>query len=146
MTKTSRRPSTNPIFITDYDRSRLQEMIGEIQRQKNQCQRDDLEALVSELERATVVESTMIPKNVITMNSRVSMIDLDTSERFTFTLVFPDKTDPAKKTISVLAPVGAGMLGFRTGDEFEWKVPAGKRRLKITRVSYQPEANQHYHL
>jgi regulator of nucleoside diphosphate kinase len=32
------------------------------------------------------------------------------------------------------------MLGYRVDDEFEWNVPAGVRRMRVTRVEYQPEA------
>jgi hypothetical protein len=37
-------------------------------------------------------------------------------------------------------PIGAGMLGYRVGDEFEWKVPAGVRHMQVVNVDYQPEA------
>ena len=80
------------------------------------------------------------------MNSRVSVIDLETSERFKFTLVFPEDADASANKISVLAPVGAAMLGYGVGDEIEWEVPAGTRRFQIAKVDYQPEARRHYHL
>jgi regulator of nucleoside diphosphate kinase len=40
----------------------------------------------------------------------------------------------------VLAPIGAGMSGYRIGDEFEWKVPDRVRHMKVINVHYQPEA------
>jgi hypothetical protein len=39
-----------------------------------------------------------------------------------------------------LAPIGIAMLGYRIGDTFEWKVPAGLRRLEVRGILYQPEA------
>jgi regulator of nucleoside diphosphate kinase len=45
-----------------------------------------------------------------------------------------------EEKISLLAPIGAGMLGHRVGDEFEWQVPDGVRRVKVMKVHYQPEA------
>jgi regulator of nucleoside diphosphate kinase len=36
------------------------------------------------------------------------------------------------------------MLGYRVGDEFEWNVPGGLRRMKVTKVDYQPEAAGHF--
>ena len=74
------------------------------------------------------------------MNSRADLIDLDTNETVTFTLVFPQDAWLDEDKISVLAPIGAGMLGYRVGDEFEWKVPQGVRRMKVVKVRYQPEA------
>lgn len=139
--KSAQAPS---ICVTNQDKARLKILIDANERER--VQRDDLSALAYELDRATVVEPEVIPRNTVTMNSRVSVVDLDTSERFAFTLVFPKDADQDAKKISVLAPLGSGMLGYRTGDEFEWNVPAGKRRLKIARVSYQPEAKKHFHL
>ena len=48
--------------------------------------------------------------------------------------------------ISILAPIGTAMLGYEVGDSFEWDVPAGKRRLLVKRILYQPEASGDYHL
>jgi regulator of nucleoside diphosphate kinase len=38
------------------------------------------------------------------------------------------------------------MLGYRAGDVFEWDVPAGKRRLKVAKILYQPEASGNFDL
>jgi regulator of nucleoside diphosphate kinase len=67
------------------------------------------------------------------------------AETVTFSLVFPPQANVDEEKISVLAPIGAGMLGYRVGDEFEWKVPEGVRRMKVTKVHYQPEAAGDFH-
>jgi len=51
-----------------------------------------------------------------------------------------------KGKISVLAPVGTAMIGYRAGDLIEWEVPSGLRRLKVEEIIYQPEASGNYHL
>lgn len=66
--------------------------------------------------------------------------DLDTGETVTFTFVFPQDADLVEEKISVLASMGGGMLGYRVGDEFEWNVPQGVRRMKVSKVHYQSEA------
>ena len=48
--------------------------------------------------------------------------------------------------ISVLAPVGTALLGYRVGDTIEWQVPSGLRRLKVEELLYQPEAAGQYNL
>lgn len=131
---------SSPIYITHRDKSRLEKMIAELKRKP--MNRDDLTSLVTELGRATTVESQDIPEDVVTMNSRVAIIDKDTSEKMTFTLVFPEEADAENNKISVLAPIGSGMLGYRVGDEFEWAVPDGTRRFVIAEVVYQPEARE----
>jgi regulator of nucleoside diphosphate kinase len=43
--------------------------------------------------------------------------------------------------LSVLSPMGLAALGYRQGDELECETPGGKRRLRIVKVLFQPEAN-----
>lgn len=132
------------IYITDQDKTRLLETVRKAEGYNGK--QDDLTSLVAEIERATVVEQRKMPRNVVTMNSRFSVIDMETSERFNYTLVYPEDADVSAKKISVLAPVGAAMLGYGVGDEFEWEVPGGTRKFQIAKVDYQPEARKHYHL
>jgi len=99
-----------------------------------------------ELNRATVIAPTEVPPDVITMNSRVRLLDLDTGEEMIFTLVFPAQADIAESKISVLAPIGTAMLGYRVGDTFTWEVPDGERTLQVKELLYQPEAAGDYHL
>jgi len=108
--------------------------------------RDDLKELEAELNRGTVVAPQEVPGDVITMNSKARLIDLDTGEEMIYTLVFPDDADIDQNKISVLAPIGTAMLGYRVGDTFEWQVPEGLRRLSVEEILYQPEAAGDYHL
>ena len=132
------------IYITSQDKQRLEELLAEVAVFDPRKQ-GDLKALEEELRRAVIVDPKEVPADVITMNSRAELIDLDSGETVTFTLVFPPHANIDEERISVLAPIGAGMLGYRVGDEFEWKVPEGVRRMKVTRVHYQPEAAGDFH-
>jgi len=67
-------------------------------------------------------------------------------EAMSYTLVFPDDADVSQGKISVLAPIGTAMLGFRVGDTIRWEVPAGVRRIKVLAFLYQPEASGDFHL
>ncbi len=129
------------IYITEADMRRLRPLIEGM---KNS--RDDLRGLQSELENARVVAPADVPPDVITMNSKARLRDLDTGEEMIFTLVFPGNADIEHDKISVVAPIGTAMLGHRVGDEFSWEVPAGSVRLRVEEVLYQPEAAGHYHL
>lgn len=136
---------TRKIFITEHDKSRLEELLaaaGDF----GKTGRDDLALLAGELERAKVVSSREIPPDVVTMNSKVRLKDMKTSEEVTYTLGFPNDADVAEGIISVLAPVGTAILGYSKGDVIEWPVPDGKRMLRIEDVIYQPEASGDYHL
>lgn len=128
-----------PICITSQDKQRLEELLAEAAVSDSRA-RGELNGLAAELHRAAVVDPKDVPADVITMNSCADMLDLDSGETVTFTLVFPSEADVEEGKISVLAPIGAGMLGYRVGNQFEWKVPGGVRRMQITKVHYQPEA------
>ena len=130
--------ATRTLIVTDTDRFRLERLIHAARARGGQ-RSEYLDALRGELGRARTVKPTDVPPNVITMNSTVRLRDLDTGERETYTLVYPDDADASAGRISVLAPVGTAVIGHRAGDTIEWRVPAGLRRLKVEAVLDQPE-------
>ena len=64
-------------------------------------------------------------------------MDMDSGE--VHILVFPSRARTANP-LSVLAPTGTAILGYRVGDVIEWQVPKVVRRLKVLEVLFQPEA------
>lgn len=96
-----------------------------------------LEELKRELKRAEIVPPDEISNDVVSMNSKVVLRDLETGERETYTLVFPNDADIAEGRLSVLAPIGTAILGEHVGDEIHWRVPSGWRRLKIEEIIYE---------
>jgi regulator of nucleoside diphosphate kinase len=100
-----------------------------------------LAALRAELDRATIVEPGEVPADVITMNSRFRVRDMAADEVHEYSLVYPHEADITKGLISILAPIGTALLGYRTGDTIEWKVPSGTRVLKVEAILYQPESS-----
>lgn len=133
------------IYITKFDLSRLRELL-EVGISFKERDRDYLESLQNELDRAHVVEPTSIPNDVVTMNSRVRLRDMETGEEDSYTLVFPSDADIAKSRISILAPIGTAILGYRVGDTVEWLVPAGRRQVRIMEILFQPEASGRFDL
>ena len=128
------------LYITESNREYL-EGILKYTGTSNERQKENLARLAEDLDRANVVEPRDIPADVVTMNSKVQLRNLDSGTEMIFTLVYPRGADASQDKISVLAPIGSAVLGYRAGDVIEWNVPAGKRRLKIEKVLYQPEAN-----
>jgi len=133
------------IYINAFDRKRLMRLI-EDSTNFNNPDKNYLKELEKELNRGKIVEPKDIPKDVITMNSIIHLKDLDSGEEMTYTLVFPGIADISKNKISILAPIGTALIGYRVGDIIEWKVPAGLRKLKVEEILYQPEAAGDYHL
>jgi regulator of nucleoside diphosphate kinase len=101
----------------------------------------ELRLLENELKRARIVTPEEVPPDVITVNTRAELLDLESGERMGFTLVLPVDENINDGKISVLAPLGTAMLGYRVGDEFDWHVPHGLRRLKVIKLHFQPEAS-----
>jgi regulator of nucleoside diphosphate kinase len=134
------------IYITELDRQRLEKLIelaGERSRRVNHLY---LSRLEEELERAETVAPEKVPADVITVRSTVRLRDLNTGEGMVYTLVFPSEANFDEGKISVPAPVRTAMLGYRVGGHIEWEVPAGRRRLKVEELLYQPEAAGDYDL
>lgn len=121
------------VYVTETDLSRLEALV-------NSSQSPNLDLLRDELADATVVKATEVPPDVVTMNSRIKFLDLDTQDEVEITLVYPHAADAGAGKISILAPVGSAVFGLSVGDEIAWPMPGGNRRLKITSVLFQPEA------
>jgi len=127
------------IVITASDQNRLRNLLEGFRRRhlRDRAHVDHLEA---ELDRAEIVLPVDVPVDVVTMNSEVAVRDMDSNKEMTFAVVFPSDADISRQRISILAPMGTAVLGYRVGDTIDWKVPGRTRRLKIERVLFQPEA------
>lgn len=139
-------PPRPNIVITHADRERLTTLISRVESAGSAglVERRYIESLKTELDRAAVVDPHDVPADVITMNSTARLRDLDTQETFDYTLAYPKDADPDQQRVSVLAPVGTALIGYRQGDVIEWPVPAGKLRLQVEEVLYQPERAGQY--
>ena len=121
------------IFVAEDDARRLAFLLSG-DRDVGTHDQAHLRELRDELERAIIVAPRDIPPGVITMNSIATVLDITGGSRREVTLVYPHEAAPASGRISVLAPLGTALLGYRTGDEVEWLMPGGMRRLRIENV------------
>jgi regulator of nucleoside diphosphate kinase len=133
------------LLITNVDRQRVGTAIDKAIA-PSRSRRSEFIAFETELDLAHSVLSEEIPDDVVTMNSTVEVCDLETQDTETFTLVYPECDDINRNRISVLAPVGQALLGRRVGDVVQIVVPAGRRRIRIVRLPYQPEQAGNYDL
>ena len=125
------------IIVNKSDLDRLRAILGS--RSKSARDHEHLLDLRAELEQAQVVRDEEMPSDVVTLQSRVRVRDRATGMVSNYTVVSPAQTDVSSGHVSVLAPLGTALLGYREGDEVEWQMPGGIRRLLIERVT-QPEA------
>ena len=97
------------------------------------------------LASAEVMKSRAVNADVVTMYSRVELVDVYTRRRQVLTICYPGDAEPAAGYISVLSPVGNSLLGLKTGDVARWLTPTGEQcAAEIAAIQYQPEAAGDY--
>ena len=90
--------------------------------------------LLSEMDRARVVEAAAVPADVVRMGSTVTFKSDDGQTR-TMTLVYPADESLDEHRISVMTPVGAALVGLGVGQSISWTARDGKdHRLTVTKV------------
>ncbi|AJA08889.1 hypothetical protein SKP52_09910 [Sphingopyxis fribergensis] len=103
-----------------------------------QQQRDSIhfyELLLDEIDRASICGRTDIPPDVVTMGSRVTFVDEKTGAERTVRLVYPAEADISAGRMSILTPVGAGLIGLSVGQTITWPDRGGvEHRLRIVAV------------
>jgi regulator of nucleoside diphosphate kinase len=128
--------TSRTIVVTDRDFGRLSALMHARTDRSIDQARDQahLETLEEELARSSPTDVADVPEDVVTMHSRVNVRDLGSDVAQTYTLVFPDEADLPAGRLSVLAPLGTALLGYRAGDTIEWTMPGGVRHVHIESV------------
>ena len=133
------------ICITDFDLKRFKWLLNNSQK-FDASYKNNLEILGRELETALILEQEKIPADVITMNSKFRIKDLDTNKNFTYTLVFPFDADISQNKLSVLDSIGIRTIGCRVGDIIELDNSSTIKRIQIEEIIYQPESKGNYYV
>jgi len=97
--------------------------------------RRNAEELHSELKKAKLVGRDAFPLDVVRLDSTVSIKAEGKEEIIEIMLVTPDKANIKEKKISIMAPIGAALIGFRQGQKVKWQVPGGKKTFTIVKVT-----------
>ena len=102
---------------------------------KSAFDRRNADGLQAELKKAKLVNKADFPVDVVRLNSRVRIKAEDKDEIMELILVTPDKANIKEKRISVMAPIGTALIGYRKGQKVNWQVPAGKKTFTILEVA-----------
>ena len=97
--------------------------------------RKSINNLNAELQAAIICDDPEVPEDVVRFNSKVTVAWEDWEQDFY--IVPPAKSNLAEKRISVMAPMGAALIGYSTGDEVIWDFPNGSKSLLIKGVFQQ---------
>jgi len=93
-----------------------------------------IQELEDKLGRAEIIDDVKKPKGIVSISSKVELLDLNTNENIEYTLVSQDEADPLGGFISIDSPVGKVLLGKKEGDIVEIKIPAGVLKYKIVKI------------
>ena len=136
--------NSNEIRITEPDFDRLNALVDSPRYRATHP--SFLMLLKEELNRGNVVPGDEVGDGVVTMRSRVRVRDLSTEEPEIYELMYPDEADIREGRLSVLAPLGIALLGAKVGRIVTFDTPGGRRRIRVEKILYQPEAAGDLHL
>ncbi len=129
--------SKNNIYLSKEDHRVLKHLLNGLSAKNETVLR-----LHAELMRAIVLAPDEVPDEAIGLNSRVVIEDIESEERETYVLTLPAQSDFDQGRLSVLTPVGAGLIGYEEGDEIEWPTPGGLRHIRVLQVDRKAEVLQ----
>ena len=120
------------IVVSKQDAARLEALLASVDAEGGEV----APALAAELDRAEYRELADMPEGVVMMGSHVRCIDETTGEQHALKLVYPADADLADGRVSILAPVGAALLGLSVGQSIQWPLPGGRvTRLTVAAVT-----------
>jgi regulator of nucleoside diphosphate kinase len=93
------------------------------------------EKLQDELKTATIYPEEELPSDVVCLKSEARIANVKTGKEFTFKLVMPEEANIKIQKVSVFAPIGIALFGYRTGDSINWEMPDGIQEFKILEVN-----------
>ena len=97
------------------------------------------------LDHCDIVAPREVPPDLVTMQSRLLLRDLDTGSRHELTLCYPADANPGTGSVSVLSPMGSSLLGLRAGGVARWTTPTGThKQAEIVAILFQPEDSGDY--
>ena len=91
--------------------------------------------LEAKLSMVRIIENENIPSDKIFIGAVVSLVDLETKEKLTYTLVSPEESNYEEGKISIYSPIGKALMGHKKDDEIDIKVPAGSLRYKVLKIA-----------
>ena len=128
------------ITIPDAERLALQSRFV-----RNQLEAEILSEIGARIRRATLLEPSAAPGDLVTMNSRVVLREVDTGRQHVLTVVFPSCANSRKGWVSVLTPIGSILLGARAGQTLTCPILGAIATVVVEAILHQPEAAGDYY-
>lgn len=90
-----------------------------------------MKELTDKISRAQVIDPSKIKGDKVVFGVTVDLLNCETEEEATYTLVGEEESDAAAGLISVASPVGRALLGKSEGDVAEVRTPRGMIEYEI---------------
>ena len=103
--------------------------------QNNRLSENNKKQLETELKSAKVVEKKGFPEEIVGVDRRITIRDMETDQQFKFDLVDPSEARIKNNRLSVLSPIGLALIGYGVGSEVSWEMKYGNRKYRIEDVS-----------
>lgn len=136
-------------FMRTHERARIAKSIADARAQGDLSENAEydaakeeqghLEARIAKIEQtitdARLVDDSKIDTSKAYILSTVKVKDMKSGKEMTYKLVSKEEADIMTGKISVVSPIGKGLLGLSVGDVTEIEVPAGRLKLKVLEIS-----------
>ena len=89
------------------------------------------------LQYSRVIDTSALPKDRVSLLSRVEFTNLSSNVRMTYTIVSESEANLREGKISITTPIAQGLLNHKVGDEVEIKIPRGTIHLRIDKITVE---------
>ena len=89
------------------------------------------------LDYSRIIDTKALPKDQISLLSKVEFTKLATNVKMTYTIVSPHEMDLQNGKISCKSPIGMALMGKKVGDIVDVQAPSGVFQLRIESMSIE---------
>ena len=95
-----------------------------------------IQELEAKISLASVVDPEKITENKVVFGATVDIVDVDTEEEKTYSIVGQDEANTDKNLLSISSPIARALIGKSEGDEATVTTPGGSRTFEIEAIKY----------
>ncbi|MBF0622983.1 MAG: transcription elongation factor GreA [Magnetococcales bacterium] len=137
MRKTTERHTIVEAIATARDHGDLSEN-AEYEAAKDQQAFNEgrIQEIESKLANAEIIDTARLKSIRIVFGAKVLLVDVETDEEVTYTIVGEDEADLDEGKISISSPMARAMIGKEEGDEITVRAPGGVRQFEVLGLSF----------
>ena len=91
-------------------------------------------SLLKEIKNATIIKQNELPQDVVRLNSKVVIKEVSKEKIMELVLVVPERANIHENKVSVFAPIGIALMGFKQGEKVNCNSPSGNKSFIIMDV------------